>query len=476
MIMALAILLSLLILVAGVCLLQARGFRDFAAEAGRSPRLTQRDFVSMLTSNSSRSDECYINGTRVSCDVLSTFVGMVAPTCGEGQMPPPEPIWHQNRKPFRIGIFGGSVSTGIWPLFLQKNLDILQVPARVENNAVGATSPLFWRTCPPRNRYDVVIGEWTLNSPNASEVRTWIAQVARISRYVVFLDLFAWTFSPVLMQMRAPDRYKRISLKHVSANRNSSCFVAFRDASLMWWRWMPPFTTRILFSDAPEECHVAAERPEPPASKAGSRDSSRQSVGKCESQYLEQMQHGGEAYQELVALAVSRALLSLLASAPASTWVQSPTAEPKASCYGTWGMKFYEGLPSILREIPELDALKFTMQDFKYGAVFTAHKKTMYTSRPGAVLQLPLPRCATSVSLKYVAHSKHAECSSFSVSVGDRSLTIRNALPPRPAPLRLSRDSPEFQVTSWPAKLTVKAVDVPAGNFVEITQVHLAGC
>ncbi|CAE7194097.1 unnamed protein product [Symbiodinium natans] len=473
--MAVAILLSLLILVVSVCLLQARGFRDFAAEAGRSTGLTQRDFVSMLTSNSSRSDECYIHSTRVSCDVLSTFAGMVAPTCGEGQMPPPEPIWHQNRKPFRIGIFGGSVSASYWPRYLQKNLDILQVPARVENNAVGATTPLFWRTCPLRHRYDVVIGEWTLNSHSVDEVRNWIAQVARISRYVVFLDLFAWAFSPVVMQMDAPDRYKRISLKHVSANRNSSCFVAFRDASLMWWRWMPPFTTRILFSDAPEKCHVAAESPETPTSKDGS-DVAKQSVRECQSQYVSQMHHGGKAYHELVALAVSRALLSLLASAPESMWAQSPINGPKASCYGTWGMKFYEGLPSILREIPELDALNFTKRGFKYGAVFKPHKKSMHTSRPGAILQLPLPRCATSVSLKYVAHTKRSECSSFSVSVGDRSLTIRNALPPKPAALRLSRDSPEFNVTSWPAKLTVKSLDVPKGNFVEITQVHLAGC
>ena len=100
--------------------------------------------------------------------------------------------------PFRVGVFGGSISLEGWVRILQSHLTALELPVIVESNAIGATGTRFWLLCPPQQQYDIIIGEWTLNEPNVENLQQWAALAAKISRFIIFLDLFA-------LGLRKPD-------------------------------------------------------------------------------------------------------------------------------------------------------------------------------------------------------------------------------------------------------------------------------
>ena len=138
---------------------------------------------------------------------------MVSPTLGEE----PEPDEHHKRgkdsyrhnetnlqhqpdagnnslngtlEPFRVGVFGGSISLEGWVRILQSHLTALELQVIVESNAIGATGTRFWLLCPPQQQYDIIIREWTLNEPNLENLQQWSALAAKISRFIIF-----WTFS-----------------------------------------------------------------------------------------------------------------------------------------------------------------------------------------------------------------------------------------------------------------------------------------
>lgn len=46
--------------------------------------------------------------------------------------------------PFRVGVFGGSISLEGWVRILQSHLTALELPVIVESNAIGATGIRFW--------------------------------------------------------------------------------------------------------------------------------------------------------------------------------------------------------------------------------------------------------------------------------------------------------------------------------------------
>ncbi|CAJ1381196.1 unnamed protein product [Effrenium voratum] len=437
-------------------------------------------------------------GVNVSPDVLATFVEMAAPVLrsdrvhtGEnwprGFAPPvarndkgKQPASSSHRFPFRVGVFGGSVSTRGWTRKLQNHLDILQTPAIVESNAIGATGTGFWLLCPPARRYDVLVGEWSLNELSARNLHEWIAQAARISRYICFLDVFGFGLDQP-NQIDAPNVYKRVSLDYMLANPGSSGFVAFRDAAAMWWRWMSPFTTRLLFSAVPEECHAAAEA----VGLAGKRDVEA-IISTCMKRHADSLKHGTELYQELVALSVSWAVANVLLTMKATPWSsQKPEHEHTAMCVGSYGMKYVPGMPTILPQ-SDLTTLNFTkISGFQYGDVMGAPRPTkklsMYATAPGAVLELRLPSCARAVTIMYVGHTWGPDGSTFEMRVQNKSRTHHTDVYGRskaePPKVRFPKLSHRLDVTPGSnAFLTVTTLDVPKGNFVEICRVILAGC
>ena len=515
-------------------------FESERTKLTKHQKLRPRQFLATLTRSSWSNSSCHLAGVDASCDVLATFLRMVSPTFGDEEPEEPEEpdepdepdehhkrgkhwrpnetnLQHQpdagnnslNGTPFRVGVFGGSISLEGWVRILQSHLTALELPVIVESNAIGATGTRFWLLCPPQHQYDIIIGEWTLNEPNLENLQQWATLAAKISRFIIFLDLFA-------LGLRKPDlidgsfAYKHFALNYLMANKanashgsqhSSGCFVAFRDAATMWWRWMPPFTTRLLFDRAPEHCHAAAETEAPrgQTKEEAAAEAKRQKTLKtCMQKFSSALKHGGQLYQELVALSVSWTVLKAL------SWIEPSSRSPesakpnslehRAQCVGIYGLQYDHSLPTVLPQVG-LDTLNFTMSGFQYGDITgmirASQKMTMYATGPGAVLELSLPQCTTHVFVMYVEHTWGPDGSTFEIRVQNQSRVIHTnrfarsfAQLPK---VRTLADSGPLVVTSSTGstgstgskastKLLITTLDVPKGNFVEIGRLVLWGC